>query len=71
MPYVQRDQVTGLVKGVYAKLQAGIAEEQLADDHSDVVAYRAVPTLSKRQRLTAMFQREGLSLAEVKAELLL
>lgn len=43
MSYVQRDGGTGKVKGVYALRQAGVADEQLPDDHPDVVEYRAAP----------------------------
>ena len=38
--WVQRD-VSGAVTGVYANKQGGYAEEQIASDHPDVVAYRA------------------------------
>lgn len=37
MPYVQRD--NGIVVGLYANAQQGYAEEFLADDHEDVLAY--------------------------------
>jgi len=37
--FVERDE-NGQVKGLYACLQPGYAEEELADDHPDVVAYR-------------------------------
>lgn len=41
MPYVERK--AGKVVGLYANLQAGYAEEFLADDHPDMVAYRNPP----------------------------
>lgn len=39
--FVQRRE--GVVTGVFAILQPGIADEELADDHPDVVAYRNPP----------------------------
>ena len=41
MPYVQRR--SGKIIGVYANAQPGYAEEHLADDHADVVAFRNPP----------------------------
>lgn len=38
MPYVQRDALNKIA-GCYAQRQAGYAEEFLADDHPEVVAY--------------------------------
>ena len=49
MPFVERDQL-GAIKGVYAVRQPGYAEEELPDDHPDVVAFRApkpAPTLDE------------------------
>lgn len=44
MPFVQRNH-RGEVTGLFANRQLGYAEEQLADDHPDVVAFRkAHPT---------------------------
>lgn len=37
MPYVQR--TNGVVTGVFVQLQPGIAEEYLADDNTEVVAF--------------------------------
>lgn len=39
--YVER--LNGIVVGVYANLQAGRAEEELGDDHADVLAFRSPP----------------------------
>ena len=43
MPYVERDSDTHAVKGVYANLQEGYAEEWLDNDDADVVAYLNPP----------------------------
>ena len=40
MMYVQRNQA-GQVVGVFANPQPGLATEQLADDHADIVAFGA------------------------------
>jgi hypothetical protein len=40
MVYVRRDEA-GQVIGVYANRQPGIAEEELAEDNAEVVAFRA------------------------------
>ncbi len=42
MPFVERDG-SGVVKGTYANPQPGFAEEFLADDHPDVVAFNGRP----------------------------
>lgn len=49
MPYVQR--TNGTVTGVFVQLQPGIAEEHLADDHAEVIAFAApkVEAISDRQ----------------------
>ena len=45
MAYVERD-VGNKVKGVYSRPQPGIAEEFLADDDAEIVAFRQVkPTI--------------------------
>lgn len=41
MPYVERQ--SGIVTGVFARLQSGYAEEFLADDDPEVVAYLNPP----------------------------
>lgn len=41
MVYVERD--GGLVVGIYANPQPGRAEEELADNHADVLAFRNPP----------------------------
>lgn len=38
MKYVERDK-DGIVKGVYACLQPGYAEEMLPDDHPDILKF--------------------------------
>lgn len=44
--FVERDAI-GSVKGVYANPQPGYAEEELSDDHPDVVAFRhPAPTVA-------------------------
>ena len=43
MPYVQRDPNTLAVKGVYARLQPGYAEEFLAADDAEVLAFQNPP----------------------------
>lgn len=57
MPYVQRNE--GVVVGLYANLQPGYAEEFLADDSPEVVAYlnppAPVPSLTPRQIRLALF----------------
>ena len=42
MPYVQRD-LGGAIKGVYAVLQPGLAEELLPDTDQEVVDFRTLP----------------------------
>jgi hypothetical protein len=46
MPFVERDQ-DGKIKGIYANPQPGYAEEFLAGDKAEVVAYLNPPTPSK------------------------
>lgn len=41
MPYVQRE--NGIVTGLYANAQPGYAEEFLADDHTEVLAFLHPP----------------------------
>ncbi|MGV2052614.1 hypothetical protein ACQZ48_21280 [Agrobacterium sp. 22-209-1] len=67
--YVQRDEA-GVVVGLYAKFQTGIAEELLEDDDPEVVAFlnppEVLPPITKRQlRLTLV--RNGISLETVEA----
>jgi len=57
MPYVQRD--NGAVIGIYAQPQPGYAEESLADDHPEVVAFLSPPpvaadVISERDRRLAL-----------------
>jgi hypothetical protein len=47
MPFVQRD-LSSRVIGCYAQLQSGIAEQFLADDHPDVLAFFAPKTQDER-----------------------
>jgi hypothetical protein len=44
MAFVKRDRDTGVVRGVFANAQPGRAEEELPDDHPDVLAFRAAPS---------------------------
>ncbi|MCZ7855997.1 hypothetical protein O9X81_05170 [Agrobacterium salinitolerans] len=67
--YVQRDE-GGVVVGLYANFQTGIAEELLEDDDPEVVAFQnppeVLPPITKRQlRLTLV--RNGISLETVEA----
>lgn len=39
MAWVQRDE-NGAIKGIYARRQAGYADEELPDDHVDVEAFK-------------------------------
>lgn len=57
MPYVSRDG-SNVINGLYANLQPGYAEEFLADDNAEVLAYVAAKSaggalLSERQREAA------------------
>lgn len=55
MPYVQRS--AGLVTGIFANAQPGYAEEWLADDHAEVMAFLSlgVPqTIARHQGLLAL-----------------
>ena len=52
MPYVERDAVTGRIKGVYANRQPGIAEELIDKASAEVVNYLAYPS-GRRQRTRA------------------
>lgn len=45
MPYVERDSGTHAIKGLYANAQEGYAEEFLADDDAEVIAYRNPPAI--------------------------
>lgn len=67
--YVQRDGA-GVIIGLYANFQEGLAEEVLSDDNPEVVAFLNPPEvlqpITKRQlRLTLV--RNGISLATVDA----
>jgi hypothetical protein len=44
MPYIQRDK-QGKIIGLYANRQEGYAEELLANDHPEVVAFRDPPPM--------------------------
>ena len=70
MPYVHRSE--GAIVGLYANPQAGYAEEYLADDHADVVAFRnppaPVPSLTPRQIRLALLGA-GITEAMVDAAL--
>jgi len=65
MPYVERDE-QGAIKGVYANLQPGYAEEQVDDQDAGVLAFLAKayvpPIISDRQ----FFQ--GLAIAGMISE---
>ena len=68
MPYVER--TDGAITGVYALPQAGYAEEKVADNNAELLAFlkRAAPAqpITRRQlRLTLV--RNGISLAGVEA----
>lgn len=65
MPYVQRDGNENII-GVFAQPQPGSAEEYLADDHADVLAFLApkVRTISRRQFYTALALAETITAQE-------
>ena len=47
--FVERDE-SNRVKGVYRLRQPGVAEEELPDNHSDIVAFRAPRPFTPVQR---------------------
>jgi len=53
MPFVQRT-LTGTVSGIFAKEQLGYAQEFLASDHPDVVAYFNHPPTVAQLRAQAL-----------------
>ncbi|MGN7829532.1 hypothetical protein ACTJJ8_22630 [Agrobacterium radiobacter] len=68
MPYVERTE--GAITGAYAMLQAGYAEEFVADDNAELVAFLnreppAQPITRRQLRLTLV--RNGISLTDVEA----
>ncbi|WP_051376929.1 hypothetical protein [Agrobacterium tumefaciens] len=68
MPYVER--TNGAITGAYAMLQSGYAEEFVADDNAELVAFLnreppAQPITRRQLRLTLV--RNGISLAGVEA----
>lgn len=68
MPYVER--TDGAITGAYAMLQSGYAEEFVADDNAELVAFinrePPSPPITRRQlRLTLV--RNGISLTDVEA----
>jgi len=66
MPYVQRDE-TGAVKGVYANLQEGYAEEFLPDDDQEVVNFLKPPKTSYSIYKTTLWLR----LTDAEAEMVM
>lgn len=56
--FVQRD-VTGVVVGIYAVRQPGFAEEELPEDHPDVVVFLSQP--SHAPRSTAMWRARAVA----------
>lgn len=68
MPYVER--ADGAITGAYAMLQSGYAEEFVADDNAELVAFLnreppAQPITRRQLRLTLV--RNGISLTDVEA----
>jgi len=65
--FVERN--AGAIVGVYANLQSGFAEEELASDHEDVMAFlnqpEPVPTITKAQALLYL-----LSIGKTEADVL-
>lgn len=57
MAYVERNQENKVI-GVYANAQPGYAEEYLADDHPDVLAYYNPPVNLKSYLATARYNKE-------------
>ena len=74
MVYVQRD-AAGAIIGIYANPQPGYAEEALADDAPEVVAYRAgrVPlnvdrlAATRAEALTSLNTRADVTAVQVRA----
>lgn len=74
MSFVERDEGGG-IKGVYAVAQPGYAEEELADNHPDVVAFNArldaimfaPPPISDFQFAAALMSRGVITPAEASA----
>lgn len=61
MSYVQRDS-NGKIKGVYANLQPGYAEEFLPDNNAEIVAYltpKPVPKQLSIEDLSALLVSKG------------
>lgn len=70
MPFVERR--TGVVCGLFAKLQPGYAEELLADDHPEVIAYLNPPPPTPEeleQRCRDTFSRDKLFRAKCLSDL--
>lgn len=68
MPYIER--TNGAITGAYAMLQSGYAEEFVAEDNAELVAFLnrdppAQPITRRQLRLTLV--RNGISLAGVEA----
>ena len=70
MVYVERD-AQGKVKGVYGPKQPGYAEEELADDHPDILAFRTALTAPRTNGRTVAQKLAsiGIDIADLKAEL--
>ncbi len=65
MPYVQRDR-SGNMRGLFARRQEGFAEEFLAEDHPDVVAFLAPTVVSDPDRAESRIQSNPALLAMVR-----
>lgn len=57
MPFVERD-LENKIKGVYPNLQPGYAEEYLADDHPDIIAYNNPPVNLIKYLANARYNKE-------------
>jgi hypothetical protein len=57
MAYVERR--AGTIFGVYALRQPGYAEEELPDNHPDVLAFRSPPPPSKSEKIDNRLNGDG------------
>lgn len=61
------ERANGVIVRSYACIQPGIAEEELADDHPELVAYLNPPVDYRKQRLEAYRQRGATETACIEA----
>lgn len=68
MPFVERD--AGTIVGLYRRLQPSRAEELLADDDPEVVAYRNPPPPTDQERIDTAFNADSDTFKLVRAVVL-